>query len=88
MSIQGVAVILAPSETVVHGSEHIALVTDEDGSEDAARQRLMNAFARTVLGPPFHDIDRNDAWHLWQIAEKNGFRILVKDTLPVIFEAS
>lgn len=83
-SIQGVAVILAPNETVWHGQEFVAPVTDEDGSEDQARQTLMTNFARTILGPVFPEIDQNDAWHLWQVAEKNGYRIKKYNKFPIL----
>lgn len=82
--IKGYAVILPPNEQVWKGDDFAQPVTDEDGSEDIARQRLINAFANTVIGTVFTEIDRNDAWQFWQIAEKNGFHIRIFDRLPIV----
>jgi hypothetical protein len=82
--IKGYAVILPPNETVWRGDDFAQPVTDEDGSEERARQNLMNAFANTVVGEVFTAIDPNDAWQFWQIAEKNGFHIRIFDSLPIV----
>lgn len=84
MSIKRVAVILAPNEQVWHGSDLATVINDEDGSEELAQQQLMNNFAQTVIGPIFGKIDDTDAWNIWQVAQKNGFRIKVVNSLQEI----
>jgi hypothetical protein len=88
MDIKGVAVIIAPGDPVWRGEDFTETVTNEDGSEEQAREILMVKFANTTLGGIFEKIDRTDAWHFWQIAEKNGFQIKIFDSFPIILDRS
>jgi hypothetical protein len=50
------------------------IVIGIDSTEDAAKQQLMEQFARTLLGVTFLQVKLDVVWHLWNCAQENGYR--------------
>lgn len=55
-------------------------ITVEGNNDDFAKEELMVDFCRAHAGESFKQVTLNDAYHFWQMAERNGYSI---DTMHV-----
>jgi hypothetical protein len=83
--VDSVATILTPDNSVW---KHYAVTIDGTATVDDARLRLMDVFARDTLGSTFERVTQNDAWNIWQVAERNGYRMEVIAVVPATDESS
>jgi hypothetical protein len=70
--VDAVMSILNPDQTIW---QNLAITIDAAQTFDDARMRLMDEFIRRNVGSLFARITPNDAWHFWQMAEGNGYRL-------------